>query len=76
MCWTFILTRTRISLGDIKPIRDNAINEKEITEHKSTAALSYELCYKGKTPLEVAIILNLVVPGNSVLLAIFEASPA
>ena len=68
MCWTFILTRTRISLRDIKPIRDKAINERERTEHKSTAALAYELFYKGKTPLEVAIILNL---GESQVIAYY-----
>jgi hypothetical protein len=49
----------RISLRDIKPIIDKAINEKERTEHKSTAVQAYELFYKGKTPLEVAIILNI-----------------
>jgi hypothetical protein len=49
----------RISPRDIKPIIDKAINEKERTEHKSTTVQAYELFYKGKTPLEVAIILNI-----------------
>jgi DNA-binding CsgD family transcriptional regulator len=49
----------RISPRDIKPIIDKAYQEKERTEHKSTAVQAYELFYKGKTPLEVAIILNI-----------------
>jgi hypothetical protein len=49
----------RISLRDIKPIIDKAINEKERTEHKSTAVQAYELFSQGKTLLEVTIDLNL-----------------
>jgi hypothetical protein len=49
----------RISPRDIKPIIDKAINEKERTQHKSTAVQAYELFYKGKTLLEVTIDLNL-----------------
>lgn len=49
----------RISPRDIKPIIDKAINEKERTQHKSTAVQAYELFYKGKTLLQVTIDLNL-----------------
>jgi hypothetical protein len=49
----------RMSPRDIKPIIDKAYQEKERTEHKSTAVQAYELFYKGKTPLEVAITLNI-----------------
>jgi hypothetical protein len=49
----------RISPRDIKPIIDRAYQEKERTEHKSLAVQAYELFYKGKTPLEVSIILNI-----------------
>src|SRR6187200_56237 len=38
---------------DIKPIIDKAINEKERTQHKTTAVQAYELFSKGKTLLEV-----------------------
>jgi hypothetical protein len=49
----------RISPRDIKPIIDKAINEKERTEHKSTAVQAYELFSKGKTLLEGTVDLNL-----------------
>jgi predicted DNA-binding protein YlxM (UPF0122 family) len=49
----------RISPRDIKPIIDKAINEKERTEHKSTAVQAYELYSKGKTLLEVTIEFHL-----------------
>src|SRR5919197_4073932 len=49
----------RMSPRDIKPIIDKAINEKERTEHKSTAVQAYELFYKGKTLLQVSVILNI-----------------
>jgi hypothetical protein len=49
----------RISPRDIKPIIDKAYQEKERQAHKSLAVQAYELIYKGKTPLEVAIILNI-----------------
>src|SRR5919202_1353322 len=49
----------RISPRDIKPIIDKAVNEKERTEHKSTAVQAYESFSKGKTLLEVTIDLNL-----------------
>jgi hypothetical protein len=49
----------RISPRDIKPIIDKAYQQKETTEHKSVAVQAYELFFKGKTPLEVCIILNI-----------------
>jgi DNA repair exonuclease SbcCD ATPase subunit len=49
----------RMSPRDIKPIIDKAINEKERTQHKTTAVQAYELFSKGKTLLEVTIDLNL-----------------
>jgi hypothetical protein len=49
----------RISPRDIKPIVDKAYQEKERKEHKSLAAQAYELFSKGKTPLDVAIDLNI-----------------
>jgi hypothetical protein len=49
----------RISPRDIKPIIDKAYQEKERQEHKSLFVQAYDLFFKGKTPLEVAIILNL-----------------
>src|ERR687885_557397 len=49
----------RISPRDIKPIIDKAYQEKERTEHKSLAVQTYELFSKGKTPLQVAIGLNI-----------------
>ncbi len=48
-----------MSPRDIKPIIDKAINEKERTQHKTTAVQAYELFFKGKTLLEVTIDLNL-----------------
>jgi hypothetical protein len=49
----------RISPRDIKPIIDKAYQEKERTEHKSIAVQAYELFSKDKTPLDVAISLNI-----------------
>jgi len=45
----------RMSPRDIKPIIDKAINEKERTQHKTTAVQAYELSFKGKTLLEVTM---------------------
>jgi DNA repair exonuclease SbcCD ATPase subunit len=49
----------RMSPRDIKPIIDKAINEKERTQHKTTAVQAYNLFSQGKTLLEVTIDLNL-----------------
>jgi len=45
----------RMSPRDIKPIIDKAINEKERTQHKTTAVQAYELFSKGKTLVEVTM---------------------
>ncbi|MFL6425081.1 MAG: hypothetical protein ACJ71R_16015 [Nitrososphaeraceae archaeon] len=58
-CYHEISKIARISPRDIKPIIDKAINEKERTEHKSTAVQAYELFSKGKTLLEVTIEFHL-----------------
>jgi hypothetical protein len=49
----------RMSPGDIKPIIDKAYEEQRRTEHKSLAIQAYQLFSKGKTPLDVAIDLNI-----------------
>jgi hypothetical protein len=54
-----IAKMARMSPRDIKPIIDKAYQEKERTEHKSLAVQAYELFSKHKTPLEVAIALNI-----------------
>jgi uncharacterized protein YoxC len=54
-----IAKTARISPRDIKPIIDKACQEKERKEHKSLSVHAYELFSKGKTPLEVAITLNI-----------------
>ena len=65
----------RMSPRDIKPIIDNAINEKERTQHKTTAVQAYELFRKGKTLLEVTIDLKLESgTGNRISWRIFKAS--
>jgi DNA-directed RNA polymerase specialized sigma subunit len=54
-----IAQEIKMSLRDIGEIVNRATEEKERQEHKTTAVQAYELFYKGKTPLEVAIILNI-----------------
>jgi hypothetical protein len=49
----------RISPRDIKIIIDKAFQEKERKEHKSLAVQAYERFSEGKTPLDVAIDLNI-----------------
>jgi hypothetical protein len=49
----------KMSVRDIGEIVNRAKQEKERQEHKSTAVQAYEHFSKGKTPLEVAIILNI-----------------
>jgi uncharacterized protein (DUF2384 family) len=44
---------------DIKVIIDKAYQEKERQEHKSLSVQAYERFSKGKTPLQVAIDLNI-----------------
>jgi hypothetical protein len=49
----------RMSPRDIKRIIDKAINEKERQEHKSLSVQAYDKFSRGKTPLQVAIDLNI-----------------
>jgi hypothetical protein len=49
----------RISLRDIKPIIGKAYQEKERQEHKSLFVQAYDLFSQRKTPLQVAVILNI-----------------
>ena len=49
----------KMSLRDIGEIINNARNEKERQEHKSLAVQAYDKFSKGKTPLQVAIDLNI-----------------
>jgi len=48
-----------MSLRDIGEIVNRAKQEKERQEHKSLSVQAYELFSKGKTPLQVSIILNI-----------------
>ena len=54
-----IAKEMKMSVRDIGEIVNRAKQEKERQEHKSIAVQAYELFYKGKTPLDVAIILNI-----------------
>jgi hypothetical protein len=49
----------KMSLRDIGEIVNRVKEEKERQEHKSLAVQAYELFSKGKTPLDVAIDLNI-----------------
>jgi hypothetical protein len=49
----------KISLPDIGEIVNRAKLEKERQEHKSLSVQAYKLFSNGKTPLQVAIILNI-----------------
>src|ERR1051325_4605804 len=53
-----IAKEMKMSVRDIGEIVNKAKQEKERQEHKSIQVQAYELFSKGKTPLEVAIILN------------------
>jgi hypothetical protein len=54
-----IAKEMKMSVRDIGEIVNKAKQEKERQEHKSIAVQAYELFSKGKTPLEVAIRLNI-----------------
>jgi tetratricopeptide (TPR) repeat protein len=54
-----IAKEMKISVRDIGAIVNRAREEKERQEHKSIAVQAYEHFSKGKTPLQVAIILNI-----------------
>ena len=54
-----IAKEMKMSVRDIGEIVKRAKQEKERQEHKALFVQAYELFFKGKKPLEVAIILNL-----------------
>jgi archaellum component FlaC len=54
-----IAKEMKMSVRDIGGIINKTKQEKERQEHKSTEVQAYEHFSKGKTPLEVAIILNI-----------------
>src|SRR5919199_1042104 len=54
-----IAQEMKMSVRDIGQIVNRAKQEKERQEHKSLAVQAYEHFSKGKTPLEVAIKLNI-----------------
>ena len=49
----------RMSLRDIGEIVNRVKEEKDRQEHKSLSVQAYDKFYKGKTPLQVAIDLNI-----------------
>jgi hypothetical protein len=54
-----IAKEMKMSVRDIGEIVNRAKEEKERREHKSLGVQAYEHFSKGKTPLEVSIILNI-----------------
>src|ERR1051325_3207289 len=54
-----IAKEMKMSVRDIGEIVNRAKQERERREHKSLSVQAYEHFSKGKTPLEVAIILNI-----------------
>ena len=54
-----IAKEMKMSVRDIGEIVNRAKQEKERQEHKALFVQAYELFFKGKKPLEVAIMLNL-----------------
>jgi hypothetical protein len=54
-----IAQEMRMSLRDIGEIVNRAREEKERQEHKSSSVQAYDKFFKGKTPLQVAIDLNI-----------------
>ena len=54
-----IAEQARMSPRDIGEIINKASKEKERQEHKSISTQAFELFSKDKTPLQVAIILNI-----------------
>ncbi len=59
-----------MSLRDIGEIVNRAKEEKERQEHKSLSVQAYDKFFKGKTPLQVAIELNIGAGALSVDLVI------
>ena len=54
-----IAKELKMSVRDIGEIVNRAKQEKERQEHKSLAVQAYDKFFKGKTPLQVAIDLNI-----------------
>ncbi len=54
-----IAQEMKMSLRDIGEIVNRAKEEKERQEHKPLSVQAYELFSKGKTPLQVSVILNI-----------------
>ena len=54
-----IAKELKMSLRDIGEIVNRAKEEKDRQEHKSLSVQAYELFCKGKTPLQVSVILNI-----------------
>src|ERR671933_1828822 len=54
-----IAQEMKMSLRDIGEIVNRAKQEKERQEHKSLSVQAYEHFSKGKTPLQVSVILNI-----------------
>src|SRR5919199_4972281 len=54
-----IAQEMKMSVRDIGQIVNRAKQERERQEHKSLAVQAYEHFSKGKTPLQVAVILNI-----------------
>src|ERR687884_1079440 len=54
-----IAKELKMSLRDIGEIVNRAKQEKERQEHKSLSVQAYEHFSKGKTPLQVSVILNI-----------------
>jgi hypothetical protein len=54
-----IAQEMKMSLRDIGEIVNRAKQEKERQEHKSLSVQAYDKFFKGKTPLQVAIDLNI-----------------
>ena len=54
-----IAKEMKLSLRDIGEIVNRAKEEKERQEHKSLSVQAYEHFSKGKTPLQVSVIINI-----------------
>ena len=67
-----IAKEMKMSLRDIGEIVNRAKQEKERQEHKSLSVQAYDKFSKGKTPLEVAIILNIGQAQTTQYYRIFE----
>ena len=57
-----IAEEAKICPGDIKTIVDKKVKEAELTESTSISSQAFNLFLQGKTPIQVAITLNLKEP--------------